>query len=53
MEIILLENVIKLGKIGDKVKVKPGYARNYLLKNGKALRYNRGKFKICFEKKDG
>ena len=40
MEIILLENVINLGKIGDKVQVKKGYGRNYLLKNGKALRYN-------------
>ena len=33
MEIILLENIINLGNIGDKVIVKPGYGRNYLLKN--------------------
>ena len=52
MEIILLENVIKLGKIGDKVKVKPGYARNYLLKNGKALRYNEENLKYVSKKKD-
>ena len=31
MEIILLEHVDKLGKMGDKVNVKNGYARNYLL----------------------
>ena len=38
MEIILLERVEKLGKLGDVVTVKPGYARNYLLPQGKALR---------------
>ncbi len=38
MEIILLERVDKLGKLGDVVKVKPGYARNFLLPTGKALR---------------
>ena len=38
MEIILLERVEKLGQIGDVVTVKPGYARNFLLPNGKALR---------------
>ena len=38
MEIILLEHVEKLGKMGDKVVVKNGYARNYLLPNKKALR---------------
>ena len=32
MEIILLENIINLGNIGDKVVVKPGYGRNFLLK---------------------
>lgn len=37
MEIILLEKVHKLGKIGDKVKVKPGYGRNYLIPEGKAV----------------
>ena len=37
----LLENIIKLGNIGDKVKVKPGYGRNFLLKTGKALRFNK------------
>ncbi|MEM7071823.1 MAG: 50S ribosomal protein L9 [Pseudomonadota bacterium] len=38
MEIILLERVEKLGQIGDLVKVKTGYARNYLLPQKKALR---------------
>ncbi len=38
MEIILLERVENLGKVGDKVDVKPGYARNYLLPRKKALR---------------
>ncbi len=38
MEIILLEHVEKLGKMGDKVNVKNGYARNYLLPAKKALR---------------
>jgi large subunit ribosomal protein L9 len=38
MEVILLDKVENLGGIGDKVKVKPGYARNYLLPQGKAAR---------------
>ena len=38
MEIILLERVEKLGQMGDVVNVKPGYARNFLLPQGKALR---------------
>ena len=36
MEVILLEKVDNLGGIGDKVKVKPGFGRNYLLPQGKA-----------------
>ena len=36
MEVILLQKVANLGNIGDKVKVKPGYGRNYLLPQGKA-----------------
>ena len=35
MELILLENILNLGNIGDKVKVKNGYGRNYLLKKVK------------------
>ena len=40
MDIILLERVENLGSIGDVVSVKPGYARNFLLPRGKALRAN-------------
>ncbi len=36
MEVILLEKVENLGGIGDKVRVRPGYARNFLLPQGKA-----------------
>ena len=38
MEIILLERIEKLGQMGDVVKVKPGFARNFLLPKNKALR---------------
>jgi len=38
MEIILLEQVVNLGRLGDLVKVKEGYARNYLIPQGKAQR---------------
>ena len=41
MQIILLENIAKLGKIGDLVEVKNGYARNFLLRENKALRANK------------
>ncbi len=40
MDIILLERVAKLGQMGDVVSVKQGYARNFLLPQGKALRVN-------------
>lgn len=38
MDVILLENVRGLGRLGDKVKVKPGYGRNFLVPQGKATR---------------
>jgi large subunit ribosomal protein L9 len=47
MEVILLERVGRLGQMGDVVKVKDGYARNFLLPQGKALRAteaNRARF---------
>jgi len=40
MEVILLERIARLGQMGDVVRVKNGYARNYLLPQGKALRAN-------------
>ncbi len=52
MEVILLENIIKLGNIGDKVKVKNGYGRNFLLKTGKALRFNKENLDYVNKKKD-
>ena len=52
MEIILLENILNLGSIGDKVKVKNGYGRNFLLKQGKALRFNQENKDFVNKKKD-
>mgnify|MGYP000713260411 CR=1 FL=1 len=51
MEIILLENIINLGNIGDKVEVKNGYGRNFLLKQGKALRFNKENLELVNQKK--
>ena len=51
MEIILLEN-INLGNIGDKVTVKNGYGRNFLLKQGKALRFNKENEQFVKEKNE-
>ena len=42
MQVILLERVAKLGAMGEVVDVKPGYARNYLLPQGKALTASKG-----------
>ncbi len=47
MEVILLERIAKLGQMGDVVRVKDGFARNFLLPQGKALRAsgdNKAKF---------
>ena len=52
MEIILLENILNLGNIGDKVVVKNGYGRNFLLKQGKALRFNKDNEEFVNKKKD-
>ena len=52
MEIILLENISNLGNIGDKVKVKDGYGRNFLLREGKALRFNKENLEFVNKKKD-
>ena len=52
MQIILLENILNLGKIGDQVKVKSGYGRNYLLRNGKALRASKENIELVDKKKN-
>ena len=52
MELILLENILKLGNIGDKVKVKPGYGRNYLLPSGKAIIANEENMKVYEAKQE-
>src|SRR3546814_18161796 len=46
MDVILLERVEKLGGIGDVVKVKDGFARNFLLPRKKALRANEANRKV-------
>ena len=51
MEVILLENILNLGNIGDKVSVKNGYGRNFLLKQGKALRFNKENLNYVTKKK--
>ena len=45
MEVILLERVARLGQMGDRVRVKDGFARNFLLPRGKALRATEGNAK--------
>ena len=52
MQIILLENILNLGNIGDKVTVKNGYGRNFLLKEGKALRFNKDNEALVNKRKD-
>ncbi len=51
MEVILLQKVANLGKIGDKVKVKPGYGRNFLLPQGKAALATAGNLKRFEERR--
>ena len=50
MEVILLENIINLGQIGDKVKVKNGYGRNFLIPQGKAILATISAKKVLAEK---
>jgi len=52
MEVILLENIKNLGKIGSKVKVANGYGRNFLLKQKKALIASKENLEIFEKKKD-
>ena len=51
MQIILQEKIRNLGMIGDIVDVKPGYARNYLLKQGKAMVANKTNIEVVNAKR--
>ena len=51
MEVILLENIKSLGKIGDIVKVKRGHGRNFLIKYGKALKASKENIEKVNKKK--
>ena len=51
MEVILLENIKSLGKIGDVVKVKRGHGRNFLIKYGKALKASKENIEKVNKKK--
>ena len=51
MEIILLENIKNLGKVGDTVKVARGYGRNFLIKYGKALKVSKENLELVNKKK--
>ena len=52
MEIILLENIKNLGKIGDVVVVKRGHGRNFLIKYGKALKASKDNIELVNKKKE-
>jgi len=51
MQVILLEKVVNLGALGDVVKVKDGYARNYLIPQGKAKRATAENMKVFEERR--
>lgn len=51
MEVILLENIRRLGKLGETVKIKDGFGRNFLLPRGKALRANDANKKVFEERR--
>ena len=52
MQVILLEDIRNLGKIGEVVDVKDGYGRNFLLKSGKALRADKENIDFVKKKKE-
>ena len=52
MEVVLLENIKSLGKIGDIVKVKRGHGRNFLIKYGKALKASKENIATVSKKKE-
>jgi len=51
MQVILLEKVLNVGDLGEVVKVKPGFARNYLIPHGKAKRATPDNLKLLEEKR--
>ena len=51
MEVVLLENIKKLGQVGDIVKVKRGHGRNFLIKYGKALKASKENINLVNQKK--
>lgn len=51
MQVILMEKVANLGGLGDVVRVKDGYARNFLIPNGKAKRATESNLKVFEEKR--
>ena len=51
MEVVLLENIKNLGKIGDIVNVKRGHGRNFLIKFGKALKASKDNIDLVNKKK--
>lgn len=51
MQIILMEKVVNLGNLGDVVKVKDGYARNFLIPQGKAKRATEANMKVFQERR--
>ena len=52
MEVVLLENIKNLGKIGDVVNVKRGHGRNFLIKYGKALKASKENIELVNKKKE-
>jgi len=52
MQVVLLENIKNLGKIGDTVKVKRGHGRNFLIRYGKALIASKTNIEIVNKKKE-
>jgi len=52
MDVILLDNISNLGDVGDIIKVKPGYARNFLFPKGLAVRSSKRNIALANERKN-
>ncbi|MAV16596.1 MAG: 50S ribosomal protein L9 [Candidatus Marinimicrobia bacterium] len=52
MDVILLDNISNLGNVGDIIKVKPGYARNFLFPKGLAVRSSKRNIALANERKN-